>query len=78
MKLLNCPHCNGPAYLYQNYSQKYDMYFVFAKCELCNATGKSYRSKSAPSDEEWNNTACKDAAAAWNMRNGKQYHEVQN
>ena len=81
MKLLNCPHCNGPAYLQQNYSWKWKCYFVFAKCDLCGAQGKICKSDEDAVEEDWNTEACQQAAMAWNMRNGKleraeiPYHE---
>lgn len=64
----NCPHCNGAAVLQSNYSSRYRAYFIFCKCTLCGAQGKTYSSKDNPVDEEWNTQTCEDAVAAWNMR----------
>ena len=70
-----CPHCGGKAFLNSNYSRRAQMYFVFVKCDICGAQGKAYRSYIDPSDTNWTNQACMDAAAAWNMRTDDQEAE---
>ena len=71
MIIETCPHCGGTACLPQNYSYKIRSYFVFVKCDVCNAQGKTYRSDTEPAADDWNTQACKDAIAAWNMRTEK-------
>lgn len=63
-----CPHCGGAAILNANYSYKGRTFFVFVKCCVCGATGKTYSSADDPEAVEWNNNACNDAITAWNMR----------
>ena len=65
-----CPHCGGVSYLYANYSRKIGGYFVFVKCDICGAQGKIYSSKRDPDADGWENEACVNAIAAWNMRTG--------
>ena len=67
----NCPHCAGVSYLNSNYSYKTRCYFVFVKCEICGATGKTTASKENPAAENWQSDACERAVEAWNMRNGE-------
>lgn len=66
--LKSCPHCGGIACLYSNYSNKYRSYYVFVKCEICEAQGKAYKDNEPPQDYEWNTAACYGAVKAWNMR----------
>lgn len=68
MPIKTCPHCGGTACLNANYSYKIKLHFVFVKCDICGAQGKTYTSTEAPQDKEWNNSACVDAVCAWNMR----------
>lgn len=63
-----CPHCGGLADLNKNYSYKTRSYFVFVKCDICGATGKTYHSERNPAEAGWNSQQCNDAIAAWNMR----------
>lgn len=63
-----CPHCGGTACLHGNYSRKIKSYFVFAKCDICGAQAKVYKSPENPEDVDWDNQACIDAVAAWNLR----------
>lgn len=63
-----CPHCGGAGYLNQNYSYKTRAYFVFVKCTVCGAQAKSFVSDTEPAADGWNNDACNDAIAAWNLR----------
>ena len=63
-----CQHCNGVAYLNANYSYKTRSYFVFVKCEVCGATGKTTSSKEDPQAEDWQSEACERALEAWNLR----------
>lgn len=63
-----CPHCGGTACLNQNYSYKTRSFFVFVKCDICGATGKTYHSNDDAAEAGWNNAPCNDAIAAWNMR----------
>lgn len=67
----SCPHCGGTGTLNSNYSYKTRSYFVFVRCDICGATGKIYGSTEEPAQTEWNNAACNDAVAAWNMRTEK-------
>lgn len=71
MNISTCPHCGGEAYLAANYSYKIRKYFVFCKCDICGAQGKSYTSEEDPAAENWDNQPCRDAIKAWNMRTGK-------
>ena len=63
-----CPHCGGVAYLNQNYSHKARGYFVYVKCEVCGAQGKTIHSREEPAAADWNNQACDSAVDAWNLR----------
>jgi transcription elongation factor Elf1 len=74
MTILSCPHCGGSSYLHANYSHKIKNggYFVFVKCDICGAQGKAYTCVQDPVADEWDNQACRDAVAAWNMRTGGQ------
>lgn len=63
-----CPHCGGSASLSSFYSYRQYFYYVFVKCDICGAQGKTYKSIGKPSQENWNNEACIDALNAWNMR----------
>lgn len=63
-----CPHCGGTALLNANYSYKTRSYFVFVKCEICGATGKTTTSQEEPAAAGWNNPACNTAIEGWNMR----------
>lgn len=65
-----CPHCGGTACLTSNYSYKTRTYFTFVKCDICGAQGKIYNSQEEPAAANWDNTACRDAISAWNMRQG--------
>lgn len=69
--LKSCPHCGGDACLHSNYSYKARSYFVYAKCDVCGAQGKIYRSKTDPVADDWQSVPCMDAVAAWNMRTYK-------
>lgn len=64
----NCPHCGGAATLYENYSRRTRNYFVYVKCAICGAQGKSFNSDDEPEAVGWDNFACRGAVAAWNMR----------
>lgn len=77
MRIKPCPHCGGSACLVANYSYKIRSYFVFVKCDICGATGKTYRSENNPAIDEWNSIPCIDALNAWNMRR-KAYEEEEN
>ena len=70
MTIKTCPHCGGTACLNANYSYKTRTYFTFVKCDICGAQGKVYSSKEEPAAADWDNTACRDAINAWNMRKG--------
>lgn len=63
-----CPHCNGDAVLQSNYSSRYRAYFIFCKCTICGAQGKTCSSNTDPVDSNWEMQPCYDALAAWNMR----------
>lgn len=68
MYIETCPHCGGESTLTANYSYKTRSYFVFVKCNLCGAQGKSYVSPQDPNEVTWDNEACNHAIAAWNKR----------
>lgn len=68
MVIKPCPHCGGSACLTQSYSYKKRAYFVFVKCDICGAQGKTYASETEPAAESWDNQACRGAIAAWNLR----------
>lgn len=68
MKIKKCPYCGGTACLNSNYSYKARRYFVFVKCDICGAQAKIYYCDEAPAEVDWDNSACKDAINAWNMR----------
>lgn len=73
-----CPHCGGEAQLYSSYSYKMDTFFLYIKCEICGAQGKSVRTKDDPKEVNiWETRACQNALAAWNMRVGEDYEESQ-
>lgn len=63
-----CPHCGGSARLNASYSYKIRKYFVFVKCDVCGAQGKVFADTENPEAIEWNDDACNDALAAWNLR----------
>lgn len=63
-----CPHCGGLAVLNSNYSWSFKSHFVYVKCNICGAQGKSYFSEDTPDEVGWDNLACNDAINAWNMR----------
>ena len=67
-----CPFCGGRAGLVSNHSGKLHTYFIYVKCEICGAQGRTYRSEEEPAAAGWNNAACIDALAAWNMRRGEE------
>ena len=71
MSVKTCPHCGGGASLNCNYSRKTRSYFVYVRCDICGAQGKTYRSMEDPQAVRWDNMACKDAVKAWNMRTGE-------
>lgn len=66
-----CPFCGGPGNLQCRYSRFYDLYFVAVNCEICDASGKTYKSNTDPEENNWADTACEQACNAWNMRSGK-------
>lgn len=68
MKVKTCPHCGGSACLNAGYSHKARAFFVFVKCDICGAQGKTYSSKEDPAADGWDSSACRDAINAWNMR----------
>jgi len=67
-QIKTCPHCGGVSTLNCNYSYKTRSYFVFVKCEVCGAQGKTCHSPEHPAEEQWQNEACEQALAAWNLR----------
>lgn len=70
MKIKTCPHCGGAAWLNQRYSEKHNKYIAFVKCEVCGAQGRVIGCYEEPAAANWNNSACMEAARAWNMRTG--------
>ena len=67
-----CPFCNGTAWINATYSYKYRTNFVFVKCDVCGAQGKTYADKDDPELTGWNDSACNSAVSAWNMRTEKE------
>lgn len=64
-----CPFCGGPAYINAKWSWKTCEYFVFVRCDICGAQAKAFLSPGEdPEEKNWNNSACKNAVAAWNLR----------
>lgn len=72
MQIKPCPHCGGAACLNSNYSNRHRTFFVFVKCDLCGAQGKTYSSQDNPAAVEWDNKPCNDAIDAWNLRTDPQ------
>jgi hypothetical protein len=68
MYILHCPHCGGDACLNQNYNYRKRTYFVYVKCEMCGAQGKTFTSEEEPQAAGWDNQPCRRAINAWNMR----------
>ena len=57
--LKKCPFCGGPARMIENYSDKYDMYFMLVKCMDCGGQTRAFSSNRY--DEEF-------VTRAWNRR----------
>lgn len=72
MKLKVCPFCGqDTAVLYRNYSYRTKTYFTWVECDACGARSKAATSNDDPAkDDAWDNSACRRASAAWNMRSG--------
>lgn len=72
-----CPHCGGEANLINCDSVKRKRIFVYVKCSVCGAQGKTFTiGRNAEMGE--NNPANKWAANAWNLRterNGEAWTE---
>lgn len=68
MQVKLCPHCGGTACLNASYGYRTLTYFIYVKCDICGATGKTYTSATDPAIDNWENSACIDAVKAWNMR----------
>lgn len=51
-----------------NYNSRARSFFVFVRCDICGAQGKTYTSPEPPQEANWENLACYDAIRAWNMR----------
>lgn len=66
-----CPFCGGNAKLCSTYGNRQRLYFVFVKCDVCGAQGKTYASRTKPADDDWNTQPCEDAVKAWNMRSAR-------
>lgn len=67
-EIKRCPHCGGKASLNSAYSYKIRNFFVYVKCDICGAQGKSFLTAENPAAEDWNSGPCRDALNAWNMR----------
>lgn len=67
-QIKGCPHCGGVSWLNAKFSHKTRSYFVFVRCDICGAQGKTYRSTGDPAAANWNSQPCIDAVRAWNMR----------
>ena len=63
-----CPHCGGTACLTANYSEKIHRYFLFVKCDICGAQGRTFCTAISAGLPGWKENACTDAVKAWNMR----------
>ncbi len=62
-----CPFCGGDGELTQRYTSRYNNYFVFVSCSLCNAQSKVFNSEDDVSERDWDTKACEKAVKAWNM-----------
>ena len=69
-QILTCPHCGGISYLNSRYNYRSRCHYVFVKCDICGAQGKTYTSANDPVEDDWNNDSCQEAIRAWNMRTG--------
>ncbi len=76
MEIKTCPFCGGRACLNSNYSYKTRSYFVFVKCNVCNAQSKPYYSPDEPEKVGWKNDSCNDAIEAWNLRADEKSYTV--
>ena len=68
-----CPFCGGHAELCANDIMRGEARgkcFVFVKCEICRAQGKTFLSNEDPDECNWENRACLSAIKAWNLRTG--------
>lgn len=63
-----CPFCGGEATLYANWSPNANAFFVNCKCTVCDSSGKGYKSKDDPAEQNWENYACEQAVRLWNSR----------
>lgn len=72
MILKKCPHCGGPATIWQNRARyaKYGSsgYFVYIKCDVCGCQTGPVSSETEPAADDWENQACEKAASIWNLR----------
>ena len=63
-----CPFCGGEAdFAFREAKSVKKGGIVFVKCENCGAQSKVYESEN-PAWYDWDNAACRYAAAAWNRR----------
>lgn len=67
-EIKNCPFCGAEAELWQNYSNKFNCYFVYCKCSMCGSQTRTVSSKEEPAQIGWNNSACESVVKAWNTR----------
>lgn len=66
-ELKKCPFCGGDASIVNSYSQIRKRIFVYVRCDICLAQGKTFTTgKNAEMGE--NNPANKYAVNAWNIR----------
>jgi Lar family restriction alleviation protein len=64
----NCPFC-GSDETYVNAKYGRYGYYVFCKCDLCDATAKTFALKSKELPDDWaESLAAKKAITAWNRR----------
>ena len=73
MLIKTCPHCGGEASLKASYSPSRERYYVYVKCHICGAQGKSYYTPVDPEEDNFTSWPCGDAVSAWNMRYGRNY-----
>ena len=67
-KTKRCPFCGGKAYVHQNWSDRFETYFVFVKCDVCGGQGGITSDPEPPSRYGWKTDSVDRAVAKWNNR----------